>query len=191
MFKSETGLHFSINSIFTHDNSPNTAQYYVYDSLLQATERMFSQLSFLEPHCHTDVSNPVQLKCQHFFVSVLTLQCWMALPQPRWLHKLSDILSSHWDALTCSLFMSTLPVQLFESVMAGGLPGKEWKQTNKYFFFCESSIALCVIFCIAGLVKSKEFKKRFLFILVLWPAYRILNWNEQTALVCFKHFWVN
>lgn len=145
MFKRGTELHFSISSLFSH-NSPNTVQYYVYDSLWQSTERMFSQLSFLEPHCHTDVSKPVQLKCQQFFLPVLMLKFWMALPQPRLLHKSWDMWPCHWDAQTCFLSMSTSPVQLSDSVMAGSLPGGVKSENQIQTFLSDKSrTALCTI----------------------------------------------
>lgn len=122
MFKREIELHFNISSLFT---VLITVQQYVYDSPLQATERIFLQLSFLKPHCHISVSLPVQLKCQVFVLTDSVAHLWSALPQLRLSHNLLDIPSSHWDAQTCSLFMSTSPVQLFESKIFGGLPGEE------------------------------------------------------------------
>lgn len=105
MFKREIELHFNISSLFT---VLITVQQYVYDSPLQATERIFLQLSLLEPHCHISVSLPVQLKCQVFvLITDSVTQLWSALPQLRLSHNLLDIPSSHQDAQTCSLFMNT------------------------------------------------------------------------------------
>ncbi len=109
-----------------------TVQQCMHDSPLQATEMMFIQLSFLKPHCFTWFSLPVQLRCQSFFFKETVVQLYKALPQLRLSHNFSDISSFHWDAQTCSLSMSTSPVQLFESIMFGSLPGEEWSQTIRY-----------------------------------------------------------